>query len=177
MTDSKGGEMVKMMNYDFARPAVLSGNTAHDYGIWQHTCASKESSLRRARKAAAQNRSKFAANQGVLLEKNIHQNHVCKCNLLCNARCSEVPNCCSGRIVGHPEVGQWPRVLPPSSSAGIADLLASDASRHARRLRFAPARLPAELLPIMKSILSVGPTRRKPAELERPRGGATARTR
>jgi uncharacterized damage-inducible protein DinB len=31
MTDSKGGEMVKMMNYDFARLAVLSGNTAHDY--------------------------------------------------------------------------------------------------------------------------------------------------
>lgn len=31
MTDSKGGEMVKMMNYDFARLAVLAGNTAHDY--------------------------------------------------------------------------------------------------------------------------------------------------
>ena len=31
MTDARGGEMVKMMNYDFARLAVLSGNTAHDY--------------------------------------------------------------------------------------------------------------------------------------------------
>lgn len=31
MTDSKGGEMVKMMSYDFARLTVLSGNTAHDY--------------------------------------------------------------------------------------------------------------------------------------------------
>ncbi len=31
MTDSKGGEMVKLMNYDFARLTVLSGNTAHDY--------------------------------------------------------------------------------------------------------------------------------------------------
>ena len=31
MTDAKGGEMVKMMNYDFARLTVLSGNTAHDY--------------------------------------------------------------------------------------------------------------------------------------------------
>ena len=31
MTDSKGGEMVKMMSYDFARLTVLSANTAHDY--------------------------------------------------------------------------------------------------------------------------------------------------
>ena len=31
MTDSKGGEMVKMMNNDFARLTVLSANTAHDY--------------------------------------------------------------------------------------------------------------------------------------------------
>ena len=31
MTDSKGGEMVKLMNTDFARLAVLAGNTAHDY--------------------------------------------------------------------------------------------------------------------------------------------------
>ena len=31
MTDSKGGEMVKLMNNDFARLTVLSGNTAHDY--------------------------------------------------------------------------------------------------------------------------------------------------
>src|SRR5260370_27653195 len=41
-----------------------------------------------------------------------------------------------------------PRLLPPSSSAAIADLLPSDASRHARRSRFAPARLPAGPLPI-----------------------------
>jgi uncharacterized damage-inducible protein DinB len=31
MTDAKGGEMVKMMNLDFARMTVLSGNVAHDY--------------------------------------------------------------------------------------------------------------------------------------------------
>jgi uncharacterized damage-inducible protein DinB len=31
MTDSKGSEMVKLMNRDFARLAVLSANTAHDY--------------------------------------------------------------------------------------------------------------------------------------------------
>ena len=31
MTDSKGGEMVKLMNTDFARLAVLAGNVAHDY--------------------------------------------------------------------------------------------------------------------------------------------------
>ena len=31
MTDTRGGEMVKLMNTDFARLAVLSGNTAHDY--------------------------------------------------------------------------------------------------------------------------------------------------
>jgi uncharacterized damage-inducible protein DinB len=31
MTDAKGGEMVKLMNSDFARLAVLAGNTAHDY--------------------------------------------------------------------------------------------------------------------------------------------------
>jgi len=31
MTDTKGGEMVKLMNSDFARLTVLSGNTAHDY--------------------------------------------------------------------------------------------------------------------------------------------------
>jgi uncharacterized damage-inducible protein DinB len=31
MTDSRGGEMVKLMNTDFARLAVLAGNTAHDY--------------------------------------------------------------------------------------------------------------------------------------------------
>src|ERR1017187_3452950 len=31
MTDSKGGEMVKLMNSDFARLTVLSGNIAHDY--------------------------------------------------------------------------------------------------------------------------------------------------
>ena len=31
MTDSKGGEMVKLMNNDFARLTVLSANTAHDY--------------------------------------------------------------------------------------------------------------------------------------------------
>ena len=31
MTDSKGGEMVKLMNSDFARITVLSANTAHDY--------------------------------------------------------------------------------------------------------------------------------------------------
>jgi uncharacterized damage-inducible protein DinB len=31
MTDAKGSEMMKMMNYDFARLTVLSANTAHDY--------------------------------------------------------------------------------------------------------------------------------------------------
>jgi len=31
MTDSKGGEMVKLMDADFAKLAVLAGNTAHDY--------------------------------------------------------------------------------------------------------------------------------------------------
>ncbi len=31
MTDAKGGEMVKLMNMDFARMAVLMGNIAHDY--------------------------------------------------------------------------------------------------------------------------------------------------
>jgi len=31
MTDSKGGEMVKLMNTDFARLAVLAANSAHDY--------------------------------------------------------------------------------------------------------------------------------------------------
>ncbi len=31
MTDAKGGEMVKLMNTDFARLAVLAGNAAHDY--------------------------------------------------------------------------------------------------------------------------------------------------
>ena len=31
MTDAKGGEMVKMMNFDFARLTVLAGNTAHSY--------------------------------------------------------------------------------------------------------------------------------------------------
>jgi uncharacterized damage-inducible protein DinB len=31
MTDAKGGEMVKMMNQDFARLTVLSANTAHNY--------------------------------------------------------------------------------------------------------------------------------------------------
>jgi uncharacterized damage-inducible protein DinB len=31
MTDAKGGEMVKLMNTDFARLTVLSANTAHDY--------------------------------------------------------------------------------------------------------------------------------------------------
>lgn len=31
MTDAKGSEMTKMMNYDFARLTVLSANTAHDY--------------------------------------------------------------------------------------------------------------------------------------------------
>lgn len=31
MTDSKGGEMVKLMNTDFARLVVLAANTAHDY--------------------------------------------------------------------------------------------------------------------------------------------------
>ena len=31
MTDAKGSEMMKMMNYDFAKLAVLSANTAHDY--------------------------------------------------------------------------------------------------------------------------------------------------
>ena len=31
MTDAKGGEMVKLMNFDFARLTVLSANTAHDY--------------------------------------------------------------------------------------------------------------------------------------------------
>ena len=31
MTDSKGAEMVKLMNHDFARLIVLSANTAHDY--------------------------------------------------------------------------------------------------------------------------------------------------
>ncbi len=31
MTDAKGGEMVKLMNFDVARLAVLSANTAHDY--------------------------------------------------------------------------------------------------------------------------------------------------
>ena len=31
MTDSKGGEMVKLMNSDFARATVLAANTAHDY--------------------------------------------------------------------------------------------------------------------------------------------------
>lgn len=31
MTDAKGGEMVKMMNMDFARLAVLAANFAHDY--------------------------------------------------------------------------------------------------------------------------------------------------
>ena len=31
MTDAKGSEMTKMMNADFAKLAVLSANTAHDY--------------------------------------------------------------------------------------------------------------------------------------------------
>lgn len=31
MTDAKGGEMVKLMNMDFARLTVLAANTAHDY--------------------------------------------------------------------------------------------------------------------------------------------------
>lgn len=31
MTDAKGGEMIKMMNMDFARITLLSGNIAHDY--------------------------------------------------------------------------------------------------------------------------------------------------
>ena len=31
MTDAKGSEMTKMMNMDFAKLAVLSANTAHDY--------------------------------------------------------------------------------------------------------------------------------------------------
>jgi uncharacterized damage-inducible protein DinB len=31
MTDAKGAEMTKMMNQDFAKLAVLSANTAHDY--------------------------------------------------------------------------------------------------------------------------------------------------
>jgi uncharacterized damage-inducible protein DinB len=31
MTDTKGGEMMKMMNQDFAKLTVLSANTAHDY--------------------------------------------------------------------------------------------------------------------------------------------------
>jgi uncharacterized damage-inducible protein DinB len=31
MTDVKGAEMVKLMNTDFARLAVLAANTAHDY--------------------------------------------------------------------------------------------------------------------------------------------------
>jgi uncharacterized damage-inducible protein DinB len=31
MTDAKGGEMVKLMNQDFARMTVLSANIAHDY--------------------------------------------------------------------------------------------------------------------------------------------------
>lgn len=31
MTDVKGGETVKFMNTDFARLAILSANTAHDY--------------------------------------------------------------------------------------------------------------------------------------------------
>jgi uncharacterized damage-inducible protein DinB len=31
MTDAKGGDMVKLMNSDFARLTVLSANTAHDY--------------------------------------------------------------------------------------------------------------------------------------------------
>jgi uncharacterized damage-inducible protein DinB len=31
MTDAKAGEMIKMMNMDFARVTLLSGNTAHDY--------------------------------------------------------------------------------------------------------------------------------------------------
>jgi uncharacterized damage-inducible protein DinB len=31
MTDAKGSEMVKMMNFDVARLTVLSANTAHDY--------------------------------------------------------------------------------------------------------------------------------------------------
>ncbi len=31
MADAKGGEMMKMMNCDFAKLTVLSANTAHDY--------------------------------------------------------------------------------------------------------------------------------------------------
>lgn len=31
MTDTKGSEMMKMMNMDFAKLTVLSANTAHDY--------------------------------------------------------------------------------------------------------------------------------------------------
>ena len=31
MTDAKGGEMMKLMNIDFAKLIVLSANTAHDY--------------------------------------------------------------------------------------------------------------------------------------------------
>jgi uncharacterized damage-inducible protein DinB len=31
MTDAKGGEMMKMMNFELARLTVLSANTAHDY--------------------------------------------------------------------------------------------------------------------------------------------------
>jgi uncharacterized damage-inducible protein DinB len=31
MTDAKGSETMKMMNFDFAKLTVLSANTAHDY--------------------------------------------------------------------------------------------------------------------------------------------------
>jgi uncharacterized damage-inducible protein DinB len=31
MTDAKGGEMMKMMDYDFAKLTVLAANTAHNY--------------------------------------------------------------------------------------------------------------------------------------------------
>jgi hypothetical protein len=31
MTDAKGREIMKMMNYDFAKLTVLSANTAHGY--------------------------------------------------------------------------------------------------------------------------------------------------
>ena len=31
MTDAKGGEMIKVMNFELAKLAVLSANTAHDY--------------------------------------------------------------------------------------------------------------------------------------------------
>jgi len=64
MTDSKGGEMVKLMNTDFARLAVLAANSAHDYEHYGNMATYmriKGIVPPSSEKAAAQTRSRFAA--------------------------------------------------------------------------------------------------------------------